>query len=144
MIANHFSSKGGDQPLFGRFQPPARSTEAQRDQQAQAVNSFVDSILAADRRANVVLLGDLNDFDFSTTLKTLEGGVLRNLFETLPPGERYTYVFEGNSQALDHILVTGSLFSSLVRFDVVHINAEFVDQASDHDPTLAVFRLPAR
>ena len=144
VIANHFSSKGGDQPLFGRFQPPTRSSETQRIQQAQAVNSFVNSILAADRRANVVVLGDLNDFDFSDTLKTLEGGVLRNLFETLPPNERYTYVFDGNSQALDHILVTGGLFSSLVRFDVVHINAEFVEQSSDHDPTLAIFRLPAR
>ena len=29
-VANHFSSKGGDQPLFGRFQPPERVTEVQR------------------------------------------------------------------------------------------------------------------
>lgn len=144
VIANHFSSKGGDQPLFGRFQPPTLTSETQRNQQAQVVNSFVDSILAADPRAGVVVLGDLNDFEFSTPVRTLKGGVLRDLIETLPPGERYTYVFDGNSQALDHILATDSLFSSLVRFDVVHINSEFVDQASDHDPTLAIFRLPAR
>src|SRR5215207_1309097 len=143
-IANHFSSKGGDQPLFGRFQPHARASETQRNQQAQVVNGFVDSILAADPRAGVVVLGDLNDFEFSTPVRTLKGGVLRDLIETLPPGERYTYVFDGNSQALDHILVTDSLFNALVRFDVVHINSEFVDQASDHDPTLAIFRLPAR
>ena len=24
VIANHFNSKGGDEPLFGRFQPPTR------------------------------------------------------------------------------------------------------------------------
>src|SRR5215210_266797 len=144
VIANHFSSKGGDQPLFGRFQPPARASETQRNQQAQVVNSFVDLILAADPRAGVVVLGDLNDFEFSTPVRTLEGGVLRDLIETLLPGERYTYVFDGNSQALDHILVTDSLFDALVRFDVVHINSEFVDQASDHDPTLAIGRLPAR
>src|SRR5829696_2686044 len=144
VIANHFSSKGGDQPLFGRFQPPTLTTEAQRNRQAEVVNGFVDSILAADPRAGVVVLGDLNDFEFSTPVRTLKGGVLRDLIETLPPGERYTYVFDGNSQALDHILVTDSLFDSLVRFDVVHINSEFVDQASDHDPTLAIFRLPAR
>jgi predicted extracellular nuclease len=144
VIANHFSSKGGDQPLFGRFQPPALASEAQRNQQAEVVNTFVDSILAADPRAGVVVLGDLNDFEFSTPVRTLKGGVLRNLIETLPPGERYTYVFDGNSQALDHVLVTDSLFDSLVRFDVVHINSEFVDQVSDHDPTLAIFRLPAR
>lgn len=144
VIANHFSSKGGDQPLFGRFQPPTLTSEAQRNRQAEVVNGFVDSILAADPRAGVVVLGDLNDFEFSTPVRTLKGGVLRALMETLPPGERYTYVFDGNSQALDHILVTDSLFDSLVRFDVVHINSEFVDQVSDHDPTLAIFRLPAR
>jgi predicted extracellular nuclease len=30
VIGNHFNSKGGDQPLFGHFQPPILSTEAQR------------------------------------------------------------------------------------------------------------------
>src|SRR5215207_11103715 len=144
VIANHFSSKGGDQPLFGRFQPPTFTSEAQRNRQAEVVNGFVDSILAADPRAGVVVLGDLNDFEFSTPVRTLKGGVMKDLIETLPPGERYTYVFDGNSQALDHVLVTDSLFNALVRFDVVHINSEFVDQASDHDPPLAIFRLPAR
>jgi predicted extracellular nuclease len=144
VIANHLSSKGGDQPLFGRFQPPVRQTEPRRHQQAQIINEFVNSILAIDRNANVIVLGDLNDFQFSTTLQLLAGNVLRNLFETLPPRERYTYIFDGNSQALDHILVSNSLFASLVNFDVVHINAEFVDQASDHDPPVAIFRLPAR
>lgn len=144
VVANHLSSKGGDQPLFGRFQPPVRQSETKRHQQAQLVNKFVSSILAVDRNANVIVLGDLNDFEFSTTVKTLAGNVLRNLFETLPQGERYTYVFDGNSQALDHILVSGRLFASLVKFDVVHINAEFVDQASDHDPPVALFRLPPR
>src|SRR5262249_42381088 len=35
VIANHFNTQSGDQPLFGRFQPPARPSEAQRAQQAQ-------------------------------------------------------------------------------------------------------------
>ena len=34
VVGNHFNSKGGDEPLFGRFQPPALVTEAQRVQQA--------------------------------------------------------------------------------------------------------------
>ena len=144
VVANHLSSKGGDQPLFGRFQPPAFQSETKRHRQAQLVNEFINSILAVDRAANVIVLGDLNDFQFSTTLKLLAGNALRNLFETLPPAERYTYVFDGNAQALDHILVSPRLFASLVRFDVVHINSEFVDQASDHDPPVAIFRLAAR
>jgi predicted extracellular nuclease len=144
VVANHFASKGGDHPLFGRFQPPVFQSEPKRHQQAQIVNRFVSSILTVDRDAKVIVLGDFNDFEFSTTLKLLTGNVLRNLFETLPQRERYTYVFDGNSQALDHMLVSARLFASLVKFDVVHLNAEFVEQASDHDPSVALFRLPAR
>ena len=65
VIANHFNSKGGDDPLFGRFQPPTLDSETQRNQQAQVVNNFVDSILALDSSAKIVVLGDLNDFSFS-------------------------------------------------------------------------------
>jgi predicted extracellular nuclease len=137
LVANHFNSKGGDHPLFGRFQPPVRSSEVQRHQQAQIVNDFVDQILAVEPKANVVVLGDLNDFEFSTTLELLEGGVLTTLIETLPPAERYTYVFEGNSQSLDHILVSDELAKHDPGYDVVHVNAEFAQQASDHDPQVA-------
>lgn len=139
-IANHFNSKGGDDPLFGRFQPPVRRSEVQRHQQARIVNEFVDELLAADRRAKVIVLGDINDFDFSETLAILKGRELANLMETLPRRERYSYVFDGNSQVLDQILVTRRLLRSVTAYDSVHINAEFVDQDSDHDPQLARLR----
>ncbi|HET6751169.1 MAG TPA: PxKF domain-containing protein [Actinomycetes bacterium] len=134
VVANHFNSKGGDQPLFGRFQPPERVTEVQRNQQAEVVHDFVADLDAADPAANVVVLGDLNDFEFSTALATLEGDLLHTLIETLPQNQRYTYDFEGNSQSLDHILVSDALFARPFSYDVVHVNAEFADQASDHDP----------
>ncbi len=140
VVANHFNSKGGDQPLFGRFQPPTLSSEAQRTQQAQIVNNFVDSVLATDPNANVVVMGDLNDFQFSNPIATLKGGVLTDLVDTLPVNEQYTYVFDGNSQVLDHILVSNNLVNGS-EFDVVHLNSEFVDQVSDHDPVMASFKL---
>jgi hypothetical protein len=132
VVANHFNSKGGDQPMYGRFQPPTRSSETQRVAQATEVNNFVKQIQDVDRRADVVVLGDLNDFQFSPALHTLTSGHrLLDLMNVLPRDERYSYVFEGNSQALDHALVTGLMVPD---YDVVHINAEFADQASDHDP----------
>ena len=103
------------------------------------MNSFVDSILALDANAKVIVLGDLNDFEFSETLAILEGGVLDNLVLSLRRPERYTYVFEGNSQVLDHILASRKLYRTLTEYDVVHVNAEFADQASDHDPQVARF-----
>ena len=62
-----------------------------------------------DRNANVVVLGDLNDFDFSAPIDTLTStGHLVDLPRTLPIQDRYTYVFEGNSEVLDHILLSHS------------------------------------
>jgi predicted extracellular nuclease len=142
VIVNHFNSKGGDDPLFGRFQPPVRSSEVQRHAQAAVVNDFVDRILDASKgRALIVVLGDLNDFEFSETLDILDGdGALVNLMGTLPKAERYSYVFDGNSQVLDQMLVSQHLFDGhQPEYDVVHVNAEFADQASDHDPQVARF-----
>jgi len=145
VIANHFSSKGGDEPLFGRFQPPTRSTEVARHAQAQSVNDFVDELLAVDPDANVIVLGDINDFEFSETVDILEGGVLTTLMDTLPKPERYSYVFEGNSQVLDQILVSGNLLGNFpIDYDPVHVNSEFADQASDHDPQVARLDLRGR
>ncbi|MFI1850201.1 endonuclease/exonuclease/phosphatase family protein [Streptomyces sp. NPDC020480] len=136
VIANHFNSKGGDQGLDSRFQPPARRSETQRTGQAGVVNAFVKKLLAVDPSARVVVVGDLNDYQFSPALADLTaGGVLTDLVTALPENERYGYVYNGNSQVLDHILT-----SRAVRrpdYDIVHINAEFADQSSDHDPQIA-------
>lgn len=141
IVGNHFNSKGGDQPLFGRFQSPTLNSEVQRLQQAEVVRNFVQSILAIDPDANVIVMGDLNDFEFSNPLNLIKSAGLSSLIETLPQNERYTYNFEGNAQVLDHILVSGNLLSKLDAYDVVHINSEFADQDSDHDPSVARFNI---
>jgi hypothetical protein len=81
------------------------------------------------------VLGDLNDFEFSASLGILKAAPLVDLVETLPPAERYTYVFDGNSQVLDHILVSNALATTAApQYDVVHVNSEFAAQVSDHEP----------
>ena len=140
IVANHFNSKGGDQALFGANQPPVRSSENQRHQQAELVRSFADELLASDPQARVVVLGDINDFQFSETTRILESsGSLTDLISRLPVAEQYTYIFEGNSQVLDNTLLSPSLLQGRFGrpgyvYDVVHVNAEFADHASDHDP----------
>ncbi|BBC37465.1 Endonuclease/exonuclease/phosphatase family protein [Streptomyces graminofaciens] len=142
VIANHFASKGGDQSLHAQFQPPARSSETQRHLQATAVNTFVKEILATQKNADVIALGDINDFEFSDTAKLLEDdGVLWSAVKSLPKSERYSYVYQGNAQVLDQILVSPSIRRSCeFTYDSVHINAEFNDQISDHDPSVLRFR----
>jgi len=168
IVNNHFTSKGGSAPLYGSDQPPFNAGEVSRAAQAQAVNDFIDNMLASDPDAKVIVAGDLNEFPSEEPMAVLRGeasisnydvpgfdpffatadytpggtAILADLLELLPEDERYDYVFEGNSQTLDHILVTGRL-AQYVEFDVVHINAEFADQTSDHDPLVATFLLEA-
>lgn len=145
LINNHFNSKGGDMPLFGEVQPPVLESEPQRVLQAQVVQGFVAELLAVDPAARVIVMGDLNDFQFSPPLEVLKAdGLLTDLVETLPVEERYTYIYDGNSQVLDHILVSAALLDALDEFDILHINSGYdIEQRfSDHEVSLATFILP--
>ncbi len=140
VIGNHFDSKLGDQSADGRFQYPAQSSAVQRAGQAQVVHDFVQQILAVDKKADVVVLGDLNDYQYSPAVSALRTGtadgtgpsILNDLISTLPADQQYTYVFDGVSQVLDHILVSPA--TPVASYQVIHINAEFTNQTSDHDP----------
>lgn len=144
VIANHFITKSGDNPLFGRYQPPILSSEVQRCLQAQVEHDFVQAIVTADPNADVVVLGDLNDYEFSATASILKGatGILTNLIDSLPQDERYTYVYEGNSETLDHTFLSNDLFNTRpYTYDIVHVNSEFAMQASDHEPQVTLITL---
>ena len=155
IMANHFKSKSEDDPLFGVNQPPTRITEVQRKLQAQVVRDFIDEVLAADPQAEVMVAGDLNDFAYGEPgegadhpLAILEGGPgqppLTNLIDLEKDAERFTFVFDGNSQVLDHMLVSPALLGLVRAADVLHFNASFpavlADDAAtpfrsaDHDP----------
>ena len=85
VIGNHFKSKGGDHPLFGRFQPPVR--RARRSGCRRPRSSTTSSIPSWRRRnANVIVLGDLNDFEFSQRSHSPSWGrdVLSSLLTTPP------------------------------------------------------------
>ncbi|MFR9791850.1 endonuclease/exonuclease/phosphatase family protein [Streptomyces sp. MB22_4] len=141
VIANHLTSKGGDQGLTSQYQPVTRSSEIQRHAQAQEVNAFVKDILKVQKNANVLALGDMNDFEFSGTAEILEGdGELWSAIKSLPASERYTYDYQGNSQVLDQILISPAVRRDDFEYDSVHINSEFNDQISDHDPQVLRFR----
>lgn len=162
IIGNHFKSKGGDDPIFGVNDPPIRITEVQRKDQAQVVRDFVNDILDADPGAKVMVTGDLNDFQFGEPgegpdhpLAILEGGPsevpMVNLINLEKPAETFTFVFDGNSQVLDHMLISPSLLGDFKAVDILHFNAGFPSdlgsvpdtpiRASDHDALEARFRL---
>jgi uncharacterized protein len=140
VIANHFDAKLGDQNQDGRFQFPAQASAVQRAGQALVEHDFINQILAIDKKADVVVVGDLNDYQFSPALSVLKTGTadgsgdptLTDLITTLPASQQYTYDFDGVSDVLDHILVSKAI--SKFTYQVVHVNSEFANQVSDHDP----------
>lgn len=160
VIANHFGSKSGDTPLYGIQQPPTFGSEARRAEQGRAVYEIVNSILSIDKTAKVVVTGDLNDFQFSLTNRTLTGAIYSRenqiLFspseELLPAVKQYSYLFRGNSQQIDHIYVSKAIFNNIATTNagndavfIPHIDSIFSQnnkiETSDHDPLIVRLNL---
>lgn len=138
VIGAHLNSKGGDQPLFGKNQPPFLGSEAERIELATMINNFIKEGQKQDPNLKVIVAGDMNDFEFTPTLAALKGGILTNMIEKVPAGERFTYYYQGNNQVLDHMLVTNNL-ANKTQVDIIHVNANYMEihgRASDHDPVL--------
>lgn len=135
VIVNHLSSKRGDMPIYG-VNKAKRNSEINRIKQAEFINKFIKEILAKDKDATIISMGDMNDFEFSPTIKAMEGDELFTVIKSLPLEERHTYVHQGNSQVLDHILINNK-YKGNVNVDVLNINSEFTESQgsfSDHDP----------
>ncbi|MBC7190747.1 endonuclease/exonuclease/phosphatase family protein [Marinobacter sp.] len=152
LVNAHLSSKGGSAPILGTEQPfEARQEDPtvngsldERRRQALAISAFVDERLSADPQARIAVVGDLNEFEFISPVRDILGERLHNTTAALPASERYSFIFQGNSQQLDHILLSDAL-NQAPEFEIVHVNSEFADtpeRASDHDPLLAGLAFP--
>ena len=148
VINNHLTSRYGSTPVFGAVQPFAQAGSAERAAQAAALRRYVASLLDAAPGAAVVVLGDMNTFEFTDELTRVLPGeppILHPLAGQVPAADRYTYIFEGNSQMLDHAFVSRSLRAA-ARLDIVHVNVDFPAMggvtASDHDPLVVRVTLP--
>lgn len=143
----HFTSRLGSEPLWGDNQPASDAGDSARTAQAAGVKAWVQEHLADDPAMNIALLGDWNGFYFEQAQTQLtdpgQSGVFTNLATLLPEGERYSYMFNGNAQLIDNILVTGGLVTN-AQYDAVHLNAEFTgERGTDHDSQVALLRLGA-
>jgi hypothetical protein len=141
LLNNHFTSMSGGE----------QATEPRRDAQAAWNVQITRDILEQNSGALIAVMGDLNSYYGSKPLQTLEDAELMNLFDWLGPEERYSYVYQGVSQVLDHIMVNESLAAYLIEVEVLHCNADyplpFSDEegfihSSDHDPLIGTFLVP--
>lgn len=144
LIVNHWKSKGGTDPAGQEF-------VSRRVAEAQLVAGIVNDLLAADPNAAIMVVGDLNDFVDSPPLRALTDTTpLRDLATLNPAAAHYSYVYNGLSQILDHILATPNLRAALKSFAYAHLDADYPAglagqptpyRVSDHDPPVGRFRL---
>ena len=130
IVVNHLKSKRGDEALNA----PRRAAQAR----------FVAGLLT---EPNSVALGDFNDPLGTETLAQFAGFV--NLYERhLPAADRYTYIFNGLAEVLDHFVMAEGLDRHYLAGGPVHINADFPElsapdstsrRSSDHDPVFVRF-----
>ncbi|KAG5642669.1 hypothetical protein DXG03_002353 [Asterophora parasitica] len=142
----HLASKGGSSSTQGNARPPVNSPLAARTSQISLVSSFVESVLSADKNANIIVAGDFNEFTQTRALFKPLTDVLTDIDEAagIDPVERYSYVFDQNSQQLDHAFISKALKKRSVAFDHIHINTwapSLAERISDHDPSVGQVEL---
>ena len=145
LVVNHFKSKRGGEA----------ETAPWRLAQANHVAGLVAEILADDPEANVVVLGDFNDYELAPPLLALaENGRMENALLRLPDETRYSYVFGGVSQLIDAVFITPALQDDVAEVMILHVNADYPDalavdvspaalpfKTTDHDLPLLILNL---
>jgi uncharacterized protein (TIGR03437 family) len=136
LVVNHLRSLiNADSPVVAR----------KRRNQAE----FLRSLLGREAEEVLISVGDYNMDQYDALMRTIKAPGLVNLNDTLRPNEAYTYVFNGVTQALDHVLVSPAALRFLTRYQILHLNADFpeskrndiagVNRISDHDFPVAYF-----
>ena len=164
MVVTHFKSKGSCPSTASDPEQDAGQGcwNVARTRQASALKDWVMDLSSLSGEADVLMMGDFNAYLNEDPVKTLETAGHEALLRRLPAGKRYTYVFSGESGALDHAFASNSLQAQVNGVGVWHINAEeplVLDyntefktddryaatayRSSDHDPVLVGLNLSA-
>ena len=179
VIVNHLRSlSGATDTAVGPngWATDGERIRAKRQAQAEDLAVLVQNRQAANPNEQIVLIGDFNAFEFNDGLGDSMNAIagtptpdnqtavagdgadlvnpdLDNLFDTVAADERYSFVFDGVAQSLDHALVNSAVLSATTapRIEHARINAGFPEvdrndpatarRLSDHDP-LVVYLTP--
>ncbi|MCO6511249.1 MAG: hypothetical protein J5I65_10705, partial [Aridibacter famidurans] len=148
-----------------------------RKLQAESIAGLLQELQTSSPGTPVFAVGDYNAYQFNDGY-TDPSGTIRgvpttddelvvddspdlvnpdfvNLTDGLPADQRYTFIFEGTPQAIDHVFVNPEANAIVTGYSVARVNsdypesAEFMDvsrpeASSDHDAPIAFFRFPIR
>jgi predicted extracellular nuclease len=174
VIVNHLRSLigVGDETPSGVGTEGAR-VRAKRVAQAEFLADFVQTRQAANPAERIVLVGDFNAFEFNDGYVDVMGTVagqpapadqvvvpgndlvtpdLTNLIHGLSGSERYSFVFDGTAQVLDHVVVNAAAASFVRGVEVTRGNSDQPEVArndtaspariSDHDAVVGYLAIP--
>lgn len=99
-------------------------TEPTRNAQATWNAHVAAQFQANFPSAYVIVMGDLNSFYGTLPLETL-GSELTHVDDLLSGLLPYTYIFEGRTQALDHMLISENLVDQVQIVTVLHLNTPY-------------------
>lgn len=155
--------------------PGGVRVQAKRQAQGEYVARLLADLQTAYPGTPIVSVGDYNAFEVNdgyvdvlgiargvpappTEVASASGVLVTPPFAlaaavaATPAAQTYSYVFEGNAQSLDHVLLSTDAAAALAAFDHARVNADFpelyrgdatrVERTSDHDPAVAYFRFP--
>ncbi len=160
----HLRSRNSiDDPSQGDF------VRAKREAQAEWLSNYIQGLQTATPNINLAVLGDYNSFQFTDGYFDVVGQITGNL-DPLPSvdpatdvvdpdlinltnsddeANRYSYVYNGDAQVLDHIVVSSSFNNYIRYFKFVHANSDYPEQfeldpstpigTSDHDGAVMRF-----
>lgn len=159
LAVNHLKSKGSDcedlgDPDAGDGQGNCNVT---RTRAARAEVRWLAEDPAFSGSGNVLVIGDLNAYRLEDPVRAFTSAGYVNLLDRFVGEDAYSFVFRGESGALDHALATPSLAAQVKSAREWHINADearlldynldnnrdpgYFDadtpyRASDHDPVI--------
>ena len=149
LVVHMRSLTGIDDPVDG---PRVRQ---KRLEQAQSVAQMAQNLQMSDPMVRLILIGDFNAYEFTDGYVDLVGQIkgsfvpADNLLSgpdlvdpdlvdevlSLPTTERYSFVFEGTAQALDHALTSAGLMPFVRGLEYGRSNADAATWYQDQDAT---------
>jgi uncharacterized protein len=168
VIVNHLRSLSGiDDPNDGV------RVRAKREAQCEYLAGLLQSYQSSAPGTYLASIGDYNAYQFNDGYVDVMGCVygnpvpadqvvvaspdlvdpnLTDLITTMDPSQQYSYTYDGDAEAIDHIVVDGPLLVKETRMVYPRNNADFPEtyrnnitrpeRNSDHDPDVAYFGLP--
>jgi uncharacterized protein len=174
VVVNHLRSFIDVEALTGEG-PRVR---AKRKAQGEFLANVLQDLQVNNPSTPVMSIGDYNAFQFNDgftdPVATIKGAPTAddevvvdaspdlvnpnfiNLTDGLPPDQRYSFIFDGTPQALDHFILNTVANSILQRYTIARNNSDFPEvpgslfsavatrpeRCSDHDMPVAYFKFP--